>query len=73
MQSGDRVQWEERCGKVTCTGKIICRVTGNLLGEAYSIAVDDEHRAVACHGSYEMHSGWVERTVEFANVRLLTS
>lgn len=74
LEHGQRVQWTERNGTVTCTGHIVCEDKDtfgrNPLGY-YTIAVDKEHYLIACVTAYELTSGWVTRSTAFSNLKPL--
>ena len=75
FENGQRVQWQEGGAKqFTCTGTIINEEkepNGTNPFGFWCIRVDQEHWLRACHTTREMRSGWVNRSVEFNNVRPL--
>jgi len=71
FKNGDRVVWDDRTCEVNghiASGQV---VTGEFFGglEWYTISVDDHCRNTACHGSREMHLGWVNRNITLDKVR----
>lgn len=74
FSQGDRVQWKERNGSVTCTGSIVAEdkmphgTNPNPHG-FWLIRVDQEHWKMACHTAREMSSQTVVRSVVFSSLR----
>lgn len=79
FNSGDRVQWLERNGSVTCTGTIAYEDRhqdgSNPLG-FYTIRVDMEpisNYHYACHTASEMHHQTVSRSTLLNQLQLQSS